>query len=269
MPRFLFRQQGFGVAVWFVAVMVVGLWGSSFAVAADVELAVRSYQQGYSAFAKKQYPTAIKKFLKAKRLLPSFRRYDKTRVELDRLVGLSYYHLRKFRKAYSLLDNYLRSPSRRKSKVPGVRKKWLELRSRLGLSVKPRPPVKRRVEPVVRRTPPIRVRVVPPRRDPPPVQRRASGPHPGAWAIAGIGLATLGAAVAVGVLAQQNMNSVQERYGRLVSMPDRQAQAITAGTQEALTQSTIANILYAGGGVVTATGAVLLFTWKKPPPQSP
>ncbi|TNE44177.1 MAG: hypothetical protein EP343_30975 [Deltaproteobacteria bacterium] len=262
-------QRSRWVPLWLCAVVLLGVsLGANHARAADVEQAVRSYQQGFSAFSQKQYNVAIQKFKNARRLLPSFRRYDKTRVELDRLIGVSYYHLRKFQKAYSLLDNYLRSPSRRKSKVPAVRKLWLELRSRLGLSVKK--PVKRRDVPIVRRvTPPIRTRVIPPRRNPPPIQRRAGGPHPGAWAIAGIGLATLGAAVAVGILAQQNMNTVQERYSRLAQLPERNASAISEGTREALTQSTVANALYVGGGVFVATGTVLLFTWKQAPPKAP
>ncbi len=261
------RSRWYPLWLWAVALFGIA-WGANRAQAADVEQAVRSYQQGFSAFSQQQYKEAITKFTKARQLLPSFRRYDKTRVELDRLIGVSYYHLRKFQKAYSLLDNYLRSPSRRRSKVPAVRKLWLELRSRLGFSVKKT--VKRRVVPIVRRvTPPIRTRVIPPRRTPPPIQRRASGPHPGAWAIAGIGLATLGAAVAVGILAQQNMNTVQERYNRLAVLPERNAGAISEGAREALTQSTVANALYVGGGVFIATGTLLLFTWKQAPPKVP
>lgn len=243
-------------------------WSSGWVQAADVEQSVKLYQKGYAAFANGEHRMAIQWFRASQQELPKLERYQKTRVELDRLIGISLYHLREFKASYSLLDSYLRSPSRRKNKVPEVQKIWLELRSRLGLTVsQTSPPVERRIvvpdpRPPVERKPPVEdVRVVTPPRVPPPTSRR---PHSGAWTVATLGIATLGVAVVMGVVAQQNMNGVQERYNRLVPLPDREAQAISQSSREALTQSTVANVLYVGGGVLTLTGTVLLFTWFAP-----
>lgn len=246
------------------------LCGSTSGWAADVDQAVNAYKKGYAAFANTEYTLAVQWFRIAQKELPKLERYERTRVELDRLIGLSLYHLREFKAAYPLLDSYLRSPFRRKAKVVEVQKTWLELRSRLGLTTSDTtPPVERRVVPVPERRvepvpnrPPVGVGVpvIPPKR--PPVSRR---PHTGAWTVTALGLATLGVAVVIGVVAQQSMNGVQERYDRLVSLPDRSAQAISQGTRDATAQSTAANILYIGGGTLTLTGVVLLFTWSAPP----
>ncbi len=224
--------------------------------AVDVQRAVQLYREGFSFYSRGQYKRAVGRFRKSRELLPKLSRYHKTRAELDRLIGLSYYRLRKFQKAYELLDVYLRSPFLRRKKVPEVKRIWLELRSRLSLVVR------RRVIPPRRRV------MVERRRRVPPPPRRPGGlrPHPMAWAMTGIGVLTVGAAVLVGVVAQQNMNDVRDKFVKLQNAPNRNAQSISMGAREALTQSTVSNALYIGGGVLAATGTLLLFTWNTSPP---
>ena len=89
-----------------------------------------------------------------------------------------------------------------------------------------------------------------------------------AWAATGLGVLSVGAAVVVGVIAQQNMNGVQTKYLELQNQANRNAGSISFVAREALMQGTVANALYIGGGVLTATGVVLLFTWKSATPTA-
>lgn len=245
-------------------IMLLFGFGSSPAWASDVQRAVKMYQSGFSAYSQNQFKQAVVRFKQARKLLPLLGRYNKTRAELDRLIGFSYYKLGQDNKAFILLNQYRRSPYLQKSKIPEVNRILLLLRKRMGLD---QPAVRR-----VKKIPPRRVRkrrvVVLRRRPAPPrMSRKVKGfrPHPVAWATVGLGVLTVGAAVVVGVMAQQNMDGANTKYLELQNEASRNAGSISVVAREALMQSTVANALYIGGGVLTATGVVLLFTWHSAP----
>jgi tetratricopeptide (TPR) repeat protein len=246
-------------------VIYLGLWTNN-AWGKDVNRSVAAYKQGYTLFSKKMYKQAIPFFEEAQQYLPNIKRYDRTRAALDLLIGTCLYHLNQNQAAHQLLTRYLQSPHRQKSKIPEAEEMLKELRQRIS-------PDKQKVThpktPLTQKDPPPAISGQHPLKPPPKPSRW--NPHPTAWVIASIGLVTLASALITGIIAQQNMSSTVERYERLKTESIQPlAQGISISAREAFLQSTVANILYISGGVLTSAGTIMLFTWQNtqsdPPP---
>ncbi|MGV3619889.1 MAG: hypothetical protein ACO1OB_03675 [Archangium sp.] len=92
-----------------------------------------------------------------------------------------------------------------------------------------------------------------------PIEVQGAWRRPLGGMLLGAGVAAAGIGVVFGVLANgsrmQVSNAERDSAGRVVSITQREANALEASAQ---TQATVANVLFVSGGVLAATGVVFL-----------
>ncbi len=232
----------------------------------SLEDAIKHYKEGYTLFVKGNYRQAMIKFSLARMEFPKIKRYDRSRLELDRLIGICLYKLKRYEEALPLLEKYLRSPLHRRSKVKEVKKYVKEIRKILkkdrgekkyrGGHKKVGPhgrfrgsgivKSRRRIEKIVRKA---------------PVGERP--PHLAGWITLGIGVAMLVGGIVSGAMSQSTIKKAFETRDLLLNQKDPPAQAVSSLAREAIVQAQIADALFVIGGLTTVTGGILLLTLKK------
>ncbi|HAA54685.1 MAG TPA: hypothetical protein DCE42_07995 [Myxococcales bacterium] len=219
--------------------------------AANIGKAVKAYRRGFDLFTQKHYYKALSEFLLSQKELPASKRYNKTRTGLLYYIGLSYFHTNQLKQADVVLRQYMGSKYRKLDKLSKVQQALSLIQARL--------PKKRTVT--------LRTRPTERRREIPPPTKQPATLHPAGLIVAGLGGALLIGGAVTGFLAQGKMNEANQQFQTYNGQSERPADKVSVPFNEAQSTGTIANILFAAGGVSTAAGIAMIFILKQQPTQ--
>lgn len=244
------------------AIPLLGVWSAPCAHAqgsSDTRTARRIYIEGMRFYNKKRYEEAKVQLALAKRLLPKTKRYTKAHEKLSYYLGRCHFALKEYEAAKRHLQSFLQSKSTDEEKRSNATKLLKEAKAALEKANKPKVIV------VPNTTKPDkRVTVVVIPKDEGGATQKAGPWRVWPFLIAGVGVLAAGAGGLMGFLSMNAQQSRDQKYeelkGTASGTATPPAQEVTQLHSQAQTFALTANALYIGGGVIAATGIVLILT---------
>ena len=249
----------------------------------SIKDARRFYITGMRYYHKGKYTVAEAQLALASRLLPTTKRYAKAHRRLRYYLGICYVKLKQYRKAKRQLEHFLKT-----SKDASRRKKAQALLVKVNRKVAAMPSPKRETAPAPRprqtivvvpkertqpkpRTRKVKVVVVKDRRQPPPQAPPQMRWQAWPFIVMGVGV---GGLIAGGVFGYLTNDALQQRDQTYDTLAQGMTPAnpplgieIAIHHRKAENMALIANASFIGGGVLTATGLILVLTVGRVPVQ--
>lgn len=232
----------------------------------ESQVARRIYIEGARFLQQKRYEEASVQFQLAYRLLSKEYQENNqpTRLlgalhKLQYFLGLCYFQLKNYKQAKKYLRLFLRSSSEEGERKVRAQQMLVESEKQIALMPQPRPRPR-----VTEPPPPPRTIVIEKRVGPPPMRWR-----PTPFVIMGLGIATLAVAGVMGALSNGAVQERDSKYKNLLDTNEPFSTPVADIHRKAETFAAVTNSLWIAGGVISATGVVLLFTVGRTPVEPP
>ncbi len=255
------RMLWIGVGLWvWMAGTGVGLqqvWSQS---TNEAQTARRIYIEGARFLQQKRYEEASVQFRLAYKLLSRQYRNGKTSLagalrKLRYFLGLCYFKMKAHKKARRFLRLYLRTKGVRGPRSLRAQRMLAETERQIALLPKPRP------RPRVVKPPPRPRTIIIEKRVGPPQMRWRAAP----FVILGLGVATLAAAGALGFVTNNTVGERDSLHQNLLDASEPFSTSVADAHRRAETFALVTNSLWIAGGVLSATGVILIFTVGRTP----